>query len=111
MTDELPSDIYRHWIKSRQDKDDDQEVLVFRPAGSSFLRSRGMEGFDIQKNGKIVFYQLGPDDRPKKSLGYFTQESSDRLRVTFEDKDSKPIMINILSLDDDVLRIKILRDF
>ncbi|MDN5846332.1 MAG: hypothetical protein L0H53_08675 [Candidatus Nitrosocosmicus sp.] len=111
MTDELPSDIYRHWMKSTQDKDADQEVLVLRPAGSNFLQSRGMEGFDIQKNGNIVFYQLDPSDRPKKTLGYFTQESSDSIRVSFEDKNTKPLLIRILSLHGDVLRIKILRDF
>jgi hypothetical protein len=111
MTDELPSDIYRHWMKSAQDKDPDRDVLVLRPKGSNFSLSRGMEGFDIQKNGNIFLYQLGPNDRPKKTPGHYRLESSDRIKVFFEDESMKPLLIQILSLQDDVLRIKLLRDF
>jgi hypothetical protein len=110
MTYELPSDIYRHWIKSAQDKDPDRDVLVLRPKGSNFSQSRGMEGFDIQKNGNIVLYQLGPNDRPQKTVGQYRLESSDRMKVSFDDDSMQPLSIKIVSLKDDILRIKLLRD-
>ncbi|KXK30315.1 MAG: hypothetical protein UZ01_01455 [Candidatus Brocadia sinica] len=102
--DDLPKEIFRHWIHSYEE--DTKEAKVFRPGDYNFPRARGRFGFEIKENGEFVQYGIGPTDRPAQISGYWKAEGKDKINVYFEDKESVSYAINIISCTEDVLMIK-----
>ncbi len=109
MNKGLPAEIYKHWKQSSQEKDSDPDVLFFKIPNSDFPQTRGQRSVEFQKDGKITIYQLGPDDRPTKSAGNFTFEEPDKIKVFFEDDKILSFTMKIISLQNNILQIKILR--
>lgn len=107
MSNEL-SQISGYWRHSYEEKDVEPDVLVFRPKDYNFPASRGRQGIEI-KNGEVVFHQFGPDDRPIKTVGYFKSEGPNKIKVFFKDDKVKPLIIEILSLHNSILRIRIIK--
>jgi hypothetical protein len=109
MNKGLPTEIYKHWKQSSQEKDSDPDVLFFKIPNSDFHQTRGQRSIEFQKDGKITIYQLGPDDRPTKSSGSFTFEEPDKINVIIEDDKISSFTMKIISLQNNTLQIKILR--
>lgn len=110
MNSEFSQELFKHWISSDGDKDSDHDVLTFRPVDYNFPRSRGRRrSIDIQKDGNIIFYQMGPDDRPTKTVGSFERDGEDKLKIFFKDNKNTIYSITILLLDSNNLHIQILK--
>lgn len=107
-TEQLPEEMYKHWIHSNQDKDHRPSVSVFRPSDYNFPPSRGRRGFEIRRNGEFILYEIGPDDRPIKKVGEFKVESPNKIKVYFEDKNKSAFSLRIVSLEENnsLLRIE-----
>jgi len=105
---QLPSEIFKHWIYSHQDKDPRPSVSVFRPSDYRFPPSRGRRGFEIRRNGEFILYEIGSDDRPVKKVGEFKVEGPNKIKVFFEDKKESAFTLGIVSFEDNnnLLRVE-----
>lgn len=104
--DQLPSELFKTWIHSREDRDIRSNVSVYRPSDYPFPPSRGRRGFEIKKNGEFVLHEIDRTDKPIRMVGKFTLEGPDTINVYLEDK--KPFILRIVSIEDDgqILRIE-----
>jgi hypothetical protein len=110
MNSKFPQELFKHWISSDVDKDSNHDVLTFKPVDHNFPPSRGRRrSIDIQKDGNIIFYQMGSDDRPTKTAGSFERDGEDKLKIFFKDDKSTAYFIKILLLDSNNLHIQILK--
>jgi hypothetical protein len=101
---ELPDCIFKHWVHSREE--DTNDASVYRPSNFKFPPSRGREGFEVRKSGEFIQYAIGRDDRSKKDIGHFKVVESNRLYISFDEVQLKPFTLQILTCDDDVLRVE-----
>jgi hypothetical protein len=101
---ELPECIFKYWIHSREE--DTEGVLVYRTSNFKFPPSRGREGFEVKKTGEYIQYAIGRDDRSKKDMGHFKVVEPNRLYIFFDEVQLKPLTFQILSCDDNVLRVE-----
>lgn len=106
--EQLPDEIFKHWIYSHQDKDHRPSVSVFRPSDYNFPPSRGRRGFEIRRNGQFILYEIGPDDRPVKKVGEFKVEGSNKINIYFEGKKESAFSLGIVSFEDNnnLLRVE-----
>lgn len=103
-TNELPKEIFKHWIHSHEE--DTADVKVFRPSNYKFPPARGRFGFEIKENGEFIQYRIGPTDRPEKASGLWKAEGKDKILVYLEGKETPSYTINIVSCAEELLKIK-----
>jgi hypothetical protein len=82
----LPRAIFRTWIHSHEE--DTPEVSVYRPRGHPLPAARGREGFEIHENGRFVHYGIAAGEGARETVGRWTAESPDRIRLEFPEDDS-----------------------
>jgi hypothetical protein len=106
--EQLPNEIFKHWIYSNQDKDHRPSVSVFRPSDYNFPPSRGRRGFEIRRNGEFILYEIGSDDRPVKKVGEFKVEGPNKIKIYFEGKQESAFSLGIVSIEDNnnLLRVE-----
>ena len=105
MNNNLPPEIFKHWIHSREE--DTGEIRVYRPNDYKFPPSRGREGFELKENGEFIRYRIGPTDRPQKMVGTWKVEKGNYLRVTFEGQRRESYIMQFVSLDEQVLKVRL----
>jgi len=101
---ELPPGIFRHWTHSHEEETED--VRVYRPSDYAFPPARGRTGFEIMENGEFIQYDIGPDDRTRKVVGSWKAEGANRVKVYFKEPERKSYTLDIISCDENILRIK-----
>ncbi len=101
---ELPSEIFKHWVHSYEE--DTEDVEVYRPRGHDFPPSRGRTGFEIRKNGEFVQYDIAPTDGLQRVMGHWKAEGTDRIEVSLESPFRRSSILNIESCDKDILKIR-----
>ncbi len=101
---ELPPGIFKLWIHSHEE--DTAEAKVYRPSHYPLPPARGREGFEIKENGEFVQYGIGPDDRPQIVAGRWKAEGANRIGVSLKDRGRKSYTLDIVSCDENILRIK-----
>jgi hypothetical protein len=104
--DQIPPELFKHWMHSREDRDSRPNVSVFRPSDYKFPPSRGRRGFEIKRNGEFILYEIGPTDRPVRMVGKFTVEGPDRIKVYLENKN--PFILRIVAIEEGgkILRVE-----
>ncbi len=100
---ELPDAIFRHWIHSYEE--DKGSTKVYRPLGYKFPPSRGRRGFEIEKNGSFILYDIGPTDQSSKTIGNWHLSGPNKIKIDFEDPRHESWTLNILSLEENLLSI------
>lgn len=100
----LSKGIFNHWIHSHED--DTKDIKVFRPSTYNFPRSRGRIGFEFKKNGEFIEYRIAPADGLVKLHGHWRLLEKNKIEIQFKDKKIKPYLIMIISVDEDILKIK-----
>jgi hypothetical protein len=78
----LPPEMFRHWIHSREEDQDD--VQFFRPADFAFPPSFGRDGLELHPDGQFVQHDIGPADGTVEIPGRWTQENAVRIAVRFD---------------------------
>lgn len=101
---ELKPAIFKHWVHSHEE--DTTDIKVYRPHDHRFPRSRGRRGFEIKENGEFIRYDIAPDDRIKRVQGHFKVEGRNRFHIFFEDPKFKSYTMNIVSLSENVLKLR-----
>ncbi len=105
MKNELPPEIFKHWIHSREE--DTEGVRVYRPSDYKFPPSRGREGFELKKNGEFIRYGIGPTDRPQKITGTWKAEGGNQIRVSFEAQKQDSYTMQVVSCDERLLKVRL----
>jgi hypothetical protein len=59
-TSDLPRQLFRHWIHSREE--DQADVQVFRPPDFPFPPSFGRDGFEMRPDGQFIQHDIGRAD-------------------------------------------------
>ena len=104
--DQLPPELFKHWIHSREDGDTRSNVSVYRPSDYPVPPSRGRRGFEIKKNGEFILHEIDRTDKAIRIVGKFTVEGPDSIKVYIENKN--PFIIRIVSIEDygQILRVE-----
>lgn len=96
--------LFRRWVHSFEE--DTEDVNVYRPFGFEFPPAFGRDGFDIQRDGGFIRYDIGPADGLVEVPGRWKAKGPNEIVVHFDDPDIEPDTLHIVSCEDDVLRIK-----
>ena len=103
-TADLPPELFRHWIHSREE--DQGDVQFFRPEGFSFPPSFGRDGIEMRPDGSFVQDDIGPADGIVQTQGRWTQHGPGLIAVRF-DGAREDYAFTIVSVDADLLRIRL----
>ena len=103
MKNELPPEIFKHWIHSREE--DTESMRVYRPSDYKFPPSRGREGFELKENGEFIRYGIGPTDRPQKIRGTWKAEAGNQ--ISFEAQRQESYTMQVVSCDERLLKVRL----
>lgn len=94
------------WLHSYEE--DSGDTVVFRPNTFDFPPSRGRTGFTLESGGVIKRYEIAPTDGLEEQLGEWEQLDKQRVQIRMKPESSPPqnYEVEILLLEDDVLKIK-----
>jgi hypothetical protein len=101
---ELPEQIFRRWVRSQEEDTDDE--LVFRPPDYSFPPARGRAALEFGPGGEFVDLEIAPTDARRAVGGQWEVEEHGRVRVSFEDRARPPETLDIVAVDDQVLKLR-----
>ncbi len=102
-TGELPPQLFRHWIHSREE--DQADVRAYRPEGFAFPPSFGREGLELRPDGEFIHDDVGPADGIVRVRGRWTQRGPDEVEVRFGGARAD-YAFTVVSIDDSLLRIR-----
>jgi hypothetical protein len=104
--DQLPAELFKLWLHSREDRDTRSNVSVYRSSDYPFPPSRGRRGFEIKENGEFILHEIDRTDKPIRMVGKFTVEGTDTIKVYLENKN--PLILRIVSIEDEgqILRVE-----
>ena len=81
----------QEWVHSHEE--DTADEMVFRPASYAFPPSRGRRSFQLNPEGKLVAFGIGPDDRSVQSEGTWRLDAgNDLILQTATGKRAMPIL-------------------
>lgn len=100
----LPEEIFRRWVHSREE--DTSDEIVFRPPDYSFPPARGRAGLEFRPNGEFVDLQIAPTDARQAVGGQWQVEQPGRVRVSFEQAGRPPETLDIVEVDDQLLKLR-----
>ena len=103
-TDDLPRQLFRHWIHSREEDQDD--VRFFRTEHFAFPPSFGRDGMELRPDGTFVQDDIGPADGIVRTPGRWTLQGPGRIAVRF-DGAREDYAFTIVSVEADLLRIRL----
>jgi hypothetical protein len=102
-TADLPPELFRHWIHSREE--DQDSVQFFRTDGFSFPPSFGRDGMDVRPDGTFVQDDIGPADGIVQTPGRWVLQGPGRIAVRF-DGAREDYAFTIVSVEPELLRIR-----
>jgi len=104
--------ITKKWWNSYEDETDPNNEKWYRPSDYEFPRSRGRKGFEFRPNGTFDYNYPGPTDMMMTDTGRWIRLSDKRIKVKFDkprDGRVAEFIVEIISIDDELLKIKPLR--
>lgn len=111
---ELPNEIFRKWGHSFEE--DAGSIKVYRPNTFNFPRGRGRAGIEFKRDGTYIDWIIDRTDAQKPISGRWRIESSvmqthsntgqHRIRLSFEGNLRGERIVEITSLDNDVLKLR-----
>ncbi|TGE10264.1 hypothetical protein [Hymenobacter fodinae] len=94
----------RTWLHAHEE--DQADVSVYRPNTYAFPPSRGRTGFAFDHNGLFTQFDIAPTDGIEGRKGRWTVENDHTLRITLDDKKDPDYLLEIVSLENDVLKVR-----
>ena len=102
--DQLRPEIFQHWVHSHEE--DENGLEVFRPHSYPFPRARGRNGFEVKKNGEFILYKIARGDGSEEVPGRWKAEGKNRIIVSFDDRETRTLTIEVVTYDKDILKIR-----
>lgn len=103
--DDLPSEMFKRWVYSSENKDNNQGIITYVPEGSAHAAARGKFGFEIKKSGEFIVHDVSPTDRPRRITGHYEMVGPSTVKVYLDDQRQQSFSLNIISLQQDILRV------
>jgi hypothetical protein len=94
--------LFRTWMHSHEE--DQGEVQVYRPSTFAFPRARGRTGYTFEAGGKVIQHDIAPTDGSVGNAGTWTLQ--DKTISISSIKDQPPYKLEIVSIDDKVMKVK-----
>jgi hypothetical protein len=101
---DLPRCLLGHWIRSHEE--DKAGVRAYRPASYKFPPSRGRDGFEFRARGELVYFGIARGDGSESLPGTWILEGSDRLRISVKTTRFQPFVLQVVSCDGDLLKVR-----
>ena len=92
------------WLISREENTGD--TLVYRPNTYAFPPSRGRTGFAIKPYGRFEQFDIAPTDGLAGRPGTWKADTTSRLRIHLTDGREPDYTLEILSLENEVLKLR-----
>ena len=102
--DELPAELFRHWVHSNEEDEDD--LLVYRPAGYPLPPARGRRGFELREDGTFVEHGIAATDKRATLEGRWEVEAPGRVRIRFADAARADVTFEVVSPEEDRLTLR-----
>ena len=99
-------EIIGKWILSGE-RDPDRWIRIYEPWGSNIYFTEGMRGIEFRDNMEFIMYDFDKADMPTMSSGKYRLEGS-VIEVFMENNGLRPISLKVISVDNDMLKIKVL---
>ncbi|GAB2960197.1 hypothetical protein GCM10027048_29690 [Hymenobacter coalescens] len=94
----------RTWLHAHEE--DQGDVHVYRPNTYNFPPSRGRTGFAFEQNGLFTQYDIAPTDGVEGRKGQWSVVDEHTVRIALADKKDPDYQLEIVSLDDNVLKVR-----
>jgi hypothetical protein len=102
-TYELPPQLFRHWIHSREE--DQGDIEFYRPEDFDFPPAFGRDGLELRPDGVFIQDDIGPADEIIRTRGHWTAQGHDRIEVRFGGA-REDFAFTVVGVDDSLLRIR-----
>jgi hypothetical protein len=97
-----PAALFRRWVRSHEE--DAGDIEVFRPQGFDFPPARGRPELEINEDGTLTAYQIGPGDGLEPVKGTWTATTASSLELTLANGEKSTLDID--SVSDEVLNVR-----
>ena len=97
--------IFTSWV--HEGEKDSDSTRQYRPSNYELPPSRGRQGFTIEKNGNFTLKDIAPTCGLESFEGKWIQEQNRNFMVSFPKKAEKYFKFEIVSIEKDLLIIKI----
>jgi len=94
----------RTWLHAHEE--DEGDLRVYRPNTYAFPPSRGRTGFTFDHNGLFTQLDIAPTDGLESHKGKWTVENDHTLRITLDDKKEPDYKLEIVSMENNVLKVR-----
>ena len=94
------------WLASHEENRGD--TLVYRPNTYKFPPARGRTGFALKPYGRFEQFDIAPTDGLAGRPGTWTAAGTTRLRIHLTDSQTPDYTLEILALDQHVLKLRLL---
>lgn len=92
------------WLASHEENRGD--TLVYRPNTYKFPPARGRTGFAVKSYGRFEQFDIAPTDGLTGRPGTWTPSGNTRLRIHLTDGQTPNYTLEIISLDQQVLKLR-----
>ena len=96
-----------HWVHAHEE--DTEDEMVFRPAGTYLLPSRGRMAFELRADGTFAESGLGATDAPEEAAGSWALEG-DTITLSEGATQGVPREMEVVTADQERLVIRKHRD-
>ena len=100
----ISENLFRKWIHSFEEDMDD--ITVYRPENYNFPRSRGRKGIEFFSDGKVIFWNIGRDDRSVRINGYWKRSNMDIISVLKDDNTTLQNRFQLIHCDNNILKLR-----
>jgi len=105
MTDKIdPVELSQKWVHSHEE--DTANEMVYRPASHTFPPSRGRKSFQLEPDGRLLKFDIGPDDRTVESDGRWQLDPGNNLILEPTKAAASKSVMQLLHVDRDKLIVK-----
>jgi hypothetical protein len=101
---ELPKEIFQNWVHSYED--DTGDIKVYRTSNYAFPPARGRAGMQFKPDGTFTDWDIAPADGHQSISGHWRIERPGHVHITFDDKSRPPWVLEILSIDTEMLKVR-----
>ena len=101
---ELEACLIGRWFHSHEE--DTVDAQIYRPADYPFPPARGRDGLEFRPGGELVYLGIARADGTEESNGRWTLEASNQIRIDVENDRIEPFTIEVISCDEETLRIR-----
>ena len=92
------------WLHAYEE--DDNGVQVYRPNTYAFPPARGRTGFAFDRAGLFTQYDIAPTDGLEGRKGTWKMAGDHTMRIALDDKKDPDYQLEIVSLQDNVLKVR-----